>query len=93
MLNKIIHVKSLDMKTGAKILTALGVGLAAGAAAGILMAPRKGSETRRLIRRKGTKIVDNVTDTIAEGKQKLSTLKEDFRDKITEMNKKIHELS
>jgi gas vesicle protein len=81
------------MKTGTKILTALGVGLAAGAAAGVLMAPRKGSETRRLIRRKSNQVVDNVKDTIAEGKQKLTTLKEDFRDKLTEMNKKVHELS
>ena len=81
------------MKTGGKILTALGIGLAAGAAAGILMAPRKGSETRRLIRRKGAAMVDNMQDTINEGKQKLTTLKEDFRDKITELNKKVHELS
>ncbi len=81
------------MKTGVKVLTALGIGLAAGLVTGILTAPRKGSETRRLIRRKGNKVVDDIEDTIAEGKQKLATLKEDFRDKLAEMNKKAHELS
>ena len=74
-------------------MTALGIGLAAGAAAGILMAPRKGSETRKLIRRKGEDMVENVKDTINEGKQKLTNLKEDFRNKTNELNKKVHELS
>jgi gas vesicle protein len=81
------------MNTGGKILTALGIGLVAGVAVGILTAPRKGSETRRLIKRKGNEVIEDVKDTIAEGKQKLTTMKEDFRDKLTEINKKVHELS
>jgi gas vesicle protein len=81
------------MKTAGKILTTLGIGLAAGVVAGILLAPRKGSETRDLLRKKGDKMVDAVRDTVNEGKQKINAIKDGYREKVAEMNKKVQEFS
>jgi gas vesicle protein len=85
--------KSLNMKTAGKVLTALGIGLAAGAVTGILLAPRKGSETRNILRKKGSKMADTVVDTINDGKQKINAIKDGFREKVAEMNKKVQEFS
>ena len=85
------------MKTVNKVFVALGAGLAVGAATGILMAPKKGSETRRLLRRKGVRLVEDLKDGIKNGieekQNQFTNLKEDIRDKVAGVNKKLHELS
>ncbi len=81
------------MNKGTKVLTALIVGLAAGAVAGLLMAPRKGSETRKLIRTKSNDVAENIMGTVEEGKNKINVLKDNFRDKIVGLNKKVDEFS
>ena len=45
-----------------KLLSGIIVGAAAGAVLGILLAPDKGSETRKKIAQKGTDLSDNVKD-------------------------------
>ncbi|MBK8191962.1 MAG: YtxH domain-containing protein [Lewinellaceae bacterium] len=47
------------MKTGKVLLGILG-GVAIGALLGVLLAPDKGSNTRKKIRRKGEDLVDDV---------------------------------
>jgi len=47
------------MSTG-KILTGVAAGIAAGAIIGILLAPDKGSETRRKIAQKGNDLKDSI---------------------------------
>ena len=85
------------MKTVNKVFVALGAGLAVGAATGILMAPKKGSETRRLLRRKGVRLIEDLKDGIKNGieekQNQFTNLKEDIRDKVAGVNKKLHELS
>ena len=54
------------MSTSKTLLGAL-VGLTAGAAIGILLAPRSGKETRKLIRKKGKEAQDNLSDLLDEG--------------------------
>jgi len=77
------------MKTSGKMLTALGTGLAVGAVAGILLAPRKGQDTRKLISRKGKKLVTKINDEIRDTTRQITDLKVDLRDKVAEMGKKI----
>lgn len=50
------------MNTTSKILLGFVAGAAIGGALGILMAPDKGSETRRRIVEKGTDIGDSIVD-------------------------------
>lgn len=56
------------MKTGSKVLIALAAGLAAGAIAGVLLAPDSGKSTRK-------KIVDAGKDLMDDGKLFIDTTK------------------
>jgi gas vesicle protein len=49
-------------RPGVTFLTGLGIGIALGAAVGILFAPRSGVETRRAIRNRGKKIGNRARD-------------------------------
>jgi gas vesicle protein len=81
------------MKTTNKVLTALGAGLVAGAAAGILLAPRKGQETRKLISKKGKKLANQLTSEIKTGTRQITGQKPDLREKLAEMGRKLDVLS
>jgi gas vesicle protein len=58
------HLKPLFMSTG-KIVLGVLAGIAAGTLIGVLVAPDKGTETRRKIRQKGEDLVDNVKDGVS----------------------------
>lgn len=71
------------MNNNAKILAALGAGLAAGAILGVLFAPDKGTETRKKINQQGQKLADAVKDKFKKGKEKLNGLKEELNEKMS----------
>lgn len=54
------------MSTSKTLLGVL-IGLTAGAAVGILLAPRSGKDTRKLISKKGKEAQDNVSDLLDQG--------------------------
>jgi len=67
------------MSTG-KVLLGVVAGLAAGALLGVLFAPEKGSDTRRIIKRKGEDLADEFKDKF-----------EDFLETVTEKFEKVKE--
>lgn len=77
------------MKPAMKVLGALGLGLVAGAAAGILLAPRKGEETRKLLRRKGEKMADRMKFNLKKGERMVANLTEDVQDTVNGIGKKL----
>ena len=81
------------MNTGKVVLGAL-AGLAIGATAGILLAPEKGSETRKQIKDKGNDYVDGLKskfkstkkdaeEFIERGKEKYEDVKQDVKNAAT----------
>jgi len=72
------------MDNTGKVLFAALVGAAAGAVAGVLLAPNSGEETRRKLREEGERIKDDVT-------KKVGSLAEEGREKIEEIKKKAAE--
>src|SRR5688500_11992876 len=64
------------MNDSGKLLGTLLLGVAAGAAIGILFAPEKGSETRRKIAGNAEDLVDQLSDKINEGKRALVDMKD-----------------
>ena len=52
------------MNKSAKIIIAFAAGAAAGVLAGILLAPDKGSETRKKIAEVGKRVGDSISDAI-----------------------------
>jgi gas vesicle protein len=82
------------MSTG-KVLLGLVAGAAAGAVLGILMAPDKGSETRKQIARKGEALVNNLRtrfeDFLTTASTNLEALKEDAGDLKAKAKEKVRE--
>jgi len=81
------------MKPLIKTIAALGAGLAVGAAAGVLLAPNKGTETRRIIRQKGQKIADRLQRKVRKGEQLVVGVKDDLKDTLNGINKKINQFT
>jgi gas vesicle protein len=62
-------------KTGSKMLLAAAVGLAAGIGVGMLIAPAKGSKTRKRLKKRIMGIADMMQDDLSE---KLNAFKSAF---------------
>lgn len=61
-------------------LLTLIVGVAIGVVAGILMAPKKGSEMQNELKSRGKRIIDDLEDQLEQGKHKLDELSEKVKD-------------
>jgi len=59
------------MNNTSKILVAFAAGAAAGVAAGLLLAPAKGSDTRKKIVEAGKKVTDAVTGMMGACKKEV----------------------
>ncbi len=66
------------MKPLVKTAVALSAGLALGAVAGVLLAPRKGEDTRRIIRKKSQLIADRLQQKARDGKKLVTGVKDDL---------------
>ena len=72
------------MNDTSKLLVAFAAGALVGAAAGILFAPDKGSETRRKLGEEGKKIAESMKNKFLANKEKFDNLKEGIRQSIKE---------
>jgi gas vesicle protein len=72
------------MNNNGKILAALAAGVAAGAVLGILLAPDKGSETRRKLNDQGKRFAEGVKNKIQQNKEKLNDLKDEIVQTVKE---------
>jgi gas vesicle protein len=66
-----------------KLLAAFIIGAAVGVSVGMLLAPDKGSETRRKIKEKGREVADTLQQKMKEGKEKVDEWKEKMSQKHT----------
>jgi gas vesicle protein len=68
-----------------KVLWGFLAGAAIGGALGILLAPDKGTETRRKIMEKGSDLGDAFKDKFNDVKDKFNDVKEKFNDVVDEV--------
>jgi gas vesicle protein len=71
-----------------KVVLGLLVGTTAGALAGILFAPAKGSKTRRRIMNKGEKYADSLKDKLNDLIETTSQKFEKVKKEVTDFNSK-----
>lgn len=71
--------------TNSKLLWGFLAGAAIGGALGILLAPDKGSETRKKIMEKGNDLSDAVMDKFNDVKDRFADVKEKFNDVVDEV--------
>ncbi|KIC95582.1 YtxH domain-containing protein [Flavihumibacter solisilvae] len=70
------------MTNANKIMTALAAGVAIGGVLGILFAPDKGENTRKKIADNSKKLTDTIRDKVNEGKNKLSGIRNNVRERV-----------
>ena len=82
------------MKSTGKTILAFTLGAAAGLVLGILLAPEKGSETRRRLKKEYDRrreqfddLIDGFGEIVREGKESLKEVMEEGKEKIDEMTK------
>ena len=73
------------MNDNGKLLGTLLLGVAAGAAIGVLFAPERGSETRRKLAGNAEDLVDQLSTKINEGKRALVDMKDRAMGKAEEL--------
>ena len=78
------------MANSGKILAALLVGAAAGAALGLLFAPDKGSETRKKMAGKASELTDEIKERYNKSKEAVNDLKERMAGKTEEVKNSTH---
>lgn len=66
-----------------KILLGVLAGIAAGALLGVLLAPDKGSVTRKKIVKKGEDVVDSVKDKYNDIRETVSEKYEEVKDRVS----------
>ena len=76
-----------------KILLGTLAGIAIGAAVGVLLAPDKGSETRKKISRKGNEYKDGLKDKYDGLKDKYNDLVDGVANKLESLNDKGQEVA
>ncbi|HZG01869.1 MAG TPA: YtxH domain-containing protein [Chitinophagales bacterium] len=76
------------MADSGKLLTALFVGAAAGAAVGLLFAPDKGTETRRRLAGAAQDLADEASNRFTEGKTALKNVRDRLANGAEELRDK-----
>jgi gas vesicle protein len=75
------------MSKNSKLLLGIFGAVAAGVAIGLLVAPEKGKDMRKKLKKNADKWVDEITQLIEKGKDKLS--KSDLKQKVEQMNENL----
>jgi gas vesicle protein len=83
------HKNYTNMNDNTKVVVALLVGIAAGAALGILFAPEKGTETRDKLSESLKKLGDTIKETAANEIDSLVGLKDKVVDNIKSKMKPV----
>jgi gas vesicle protein len=76
--------KTFTMNNTGKILTALAAGVVAGTLLGILIAPDKGSATRKKITDSKDKVQDDIKTAFRKGKDRINQIREDIAESIVD---------
>lgn len=81
------------MSKAGNMLALILASAAIGAAAGVLMAPDEGRETRKKLMKRGRKLAGKVNENIDEGVETLEDMRDMLQKQLTRVNKKIGEFA